>query len=118
MPAKGPVSITRQTIYAVIPILDLYAAYHIKKLRWYLLIMILTGFGSGLLYSAVIPEYTFDESSFFDVESFEIDWIQIMFRTDHPLGPTMFFVNQVIVLSVAIYIIRRWSKKWNRKFID
>ena len=41
MPAKGKVSLSVQTIFCIIPILDMYAAYRIKKLRSYLLIMIL-----------------------------------------------------------------------------
>ena len=41
MSAKGKVSLSVQTIFCIIPILDMYAAYRIKKLRKYLVIMIL-----------------------------------------------------------------------------
>ena len=41
MPVKGKVSLTVQTIFCIIPILDMYAAYRIKKLRKYLVIMML-----------------------------------------------------------------------------
>ncbi|MCE2506140.1 MAG: hypothetical protein J4F36_06680 [Nitrosopumilaceae archaeon] len=41
MPAKEKVSLSTQTIFCIIPILDMYVAYRIKKLRKYLLIMIL-----------------------------------------------------------------------------
>lgn len=41
MPAKGRVSLLVQTIFCMIPIIDMFAAYRIKKLRKYLAIMIL-----------------------------------------------------------------------------
>lgn len=73
MPAKGKVSLTRQTIYCFIPILDIYAAYQIKKLRWYLLIILALGLGMSLISSIInpMPDF-FDEEKFF-LENQEIN---------------------------------------------
>lgn len=83
---KEPVSITRQTIYAIIPILDLYAAYKIEKFRLYFIIMI----GIGLAVS-------------FGIE------------TSLPY-PYKYIAGEAIGIPIAVYLIRRWSKKWNEKF--
>jgi hypothetical protein len=37
---EEPVSLIRQSIHCVIPILDIFAAYRVKKLRKYLIIML------------------------------------------------------------------------------
>lgn len=87
MPAKGPVSLNRQTIYVIIPILDLYAAYQIMKLRWFLLWV----WGSGFLISTLIS------------------WV-LPFPYSYAVVP--------IEIAIAIYLIRRWSKKWNDQFTN
>ena len=66
MPAKEPVSLTRQTIFVLIPILDLIAFYRIKHLRKYLLIVYLgVGIIAGSAYSMVVtPEsWTFNDGA-------------------------------------------------------
>jgi len=62
VPAHGKVSLTRQTIYCFIPIMDIYAAYHIKKLRLYLVIILGVGLTMSLISSVVNPmPDSFDE---------------------------------------------------------
>ncbi len=58
MPAKGKVSLTRQTIYVLFPVLDLIAFYKIKHLRKYLLIIYVGVAGiAGTAYSMLVtPE--------------------------------------------------------------
>ena len=100
MPAKGPVSLTRQTIYCFIPIMNWYAAYNIKKFRKYLLIAIIVELSLGAMYASLIPEYdksginkgVFSE----DINDLEINWTEIIFRTDHPSGLPIFLL---IVIS-------------------
>ena len=100
-----PVSLTRQTIYAIIPILDMYASYRVKRLRRYLLIMILVSIGVGAAHYAIFPEMAVSEISedmqplYYD-ESFMAVWIA-------ETGGT---------ILLAVYLIRRWSKQWNEKF--
>lgn len=117
MPATGKVSLTRQTIYCFIPILDLYAAYHIKKLRWYLLIMLGVGFALSMITSAInpMPEIEeYDEKLF--LENQEIDWGYVFLGGNPEITIATMVITQGIVIGVAVYIIRKWSKKWNMQF--
>ena len=117
MPASGPVSITRQTIYCFIPIMDLYAAYHIKKLRWYLLIFLGVttplGIAIGMIYP--IPEIDeYDQKLLLDDQ--EIDWSYAVFGDEPEKAITLIIIQKVIEYGLAVYLIRRWSKKWNLQF--
>ena len=117
MPATGKVSLTRQTIYCFIPILDIYAAYHIKKLRWYLLIMLGVGIAASTITSAInpMPEIDeYDEKLF--LENQEIDWGYVFLGNNPEVSIASMVINQGIVLVIAVYVIRRWSKKWNLQF--
>jgi len=117
MPATGKVSLTRQTIYCFIPILDLYAAYHIKKLRWYLLIMLAIGIAASTITSVInpMPEIDeYDEKLF--LENQEIDWGYVFLGNNPEVAIALMVINQGIVLAIAVYVIRKWSKKWNLQF--
>jgi len=120
MPANGPVSLTRQTIYCFIPIMNWYAAYNIKKFRKYLLIAIIVELSLGAMYASLIPEY--DKSGISkgviseDINDLEINWTEIIFRTDHPSGLPIFLLIVISEYSVTVFLIRRWSNQWNRQF--
>ena len=106
----------KQTIYVFIPILDLYAAYHIKKLRWYLGIMILVGFGLTGVSSAVNPsggEYDQDKIMTIDGQP---NWEYLILGNNPGLAIGMMILYQGVSFAVAVYLIRRWSKEWNTKF--
>jgi len=107
MPAKGPVSLTRQTIYCFIPIMNWYAAYNIKKFRKYLLIAIIVELSLGSMYKGAISE---------DINDLEINWTEIIFRTDHPSGLPIFLLILIVEYSVTVFLIRRWSNQWNNQF--
>jgi len=105
MVKEESVSIRRQTIYAIIPILDLYAAYKVKRLRKYLLITILFGIGIAIINYAAFPPMSANEIS----EAFAPE----MF-SDTNIGVS---VAEIIgQLLLQIYLVRRWSKEWNKKF--
>ncbi|MBI1662853.1 MAG: hypothetical protein IS860_05075 [Nitrosopumilus sp.] len=110
MPAKGKVSLPIQTIFCIIPILDMYAAYRVKKLRKYLLIMILViAVPVSIASSVFLP--TDDEDL---VEGFTnlmiyyygVDDDQFIFSVGVQIGTILF----------AMFLIRRWSKQWNLQF--
>ncbi|QLH05197.1 hypothetical protein C5F49_07575 [Nitrosopumilus oxyclinae] len=82
-----PVDITRQTIFAFIPGLDLYASYKVKKLTIYILV----------IFGIAIPAM-----------------ILVSFLPDSQYN---YLLVESIVLPVAIYLIRKWSKKWNDDFM-
>jgi len=86
------VSIKRQTIYAIIPILDAYAAYKVKKLIMYIVIMIVIGMVIG-----VSSELTgFDYAQSLPTPADEIVW-------------------EFILIPLAVFLIRKWSKDWNQQ---
>ena len=91
MVEQKPVSVNWQTLFILIPIIDLWAAYRIEKLGLYILFIIamivigfIVGFVEGILF--------FGMSDFFS-------W--------------MVFLGGVVA---SIYLIRKWSEEWNKKF--
>ena len=110
MPAKGKVSLSVQTIFCLIPIMDMYAAYRIKKFRRYMAIMILVmAIPVTIASSIFLPT---DEEDL--VEGFTnllifyygVDDNQFIFSVGVQIGTILF----------AIFLIRRWSKQWNMQF--
>ena len=95
---KEPVSVNWQTLFILIPIVDLWATYRVQKLRLYLLI-IYVGFGLGSIVIAIsfFPEEFLLADSF--SEGFSEVWIAIT----------------LAAYGLAIILIRKWSKKWNEK---
>ena len=100
-----PVSLRRQTIYAIIPILDLYAAYKVKRLRKYLLITILVGIGIAIANYAAFPSMSTSEIS----GEFALE----MFSDTNKVVSVAEIIGQLLL---QIYLVRRWSKQWNQKF--
>lgn len=108
MPKEEPVSMTRQTIYAMIPILNIYAAYKIRRLFRYILIMwIMVGIPIGLIGGIFFP---YDEN--FEVIADDgfgfYDTNEIIF----------IIVSNVGVTLLGIYLIRRWSAQWNARMLS
>ena len=115
MPAKGPVSLVRQTIYCFIPILDVYAAYTVKKLRWYLAIMIIFAIVSSSLISLAYPEGDALSTESYNDKIEQGDWAHLWFGPNPELGITLFVIDWGLSYAIAVFLIRRWSKKWNEQ---
>ena len=88
MVKQEPVSIRRQTVYALLPFLDLYAAYKIQKFRWYFVIIFTIGIALSVVLNHLLP------------------------------FPYNLAVEIPIELVVSVYLIRRWSKEWNKSFSE
>ena len=118
MPAKGKVSLTRQTIYCFIPIMDLYAAYNIKKLRWYLLIFLGVTIPLSMAVGVLHPMPEMDEyEQKLLLENQEIDWGYAFLGDNPENGIIAFVIQMTVAYALAVYLIRRWSKKWNLQFV-
>ncbi|MCE2614652.1 MAG: hypothetical protein LVO36_01970 [Nitrosopumilus sp. (ex Thoosa mismalolli)] len=117
MPAKGPVSLTWQTIFCFIPIMDIVASYRVKRLRWYLLIFIVFGAISTGVQTIVNP---LDETSVYNEKVFSeetgFDWNYAIFGNNPELTILTIIIHNGIAYAIAVYLIRRWSKKWNLQF--
>ena len=109
MPAKGKVSLPVQTVFCVIPILDMYAAYRIKKLRKYLAIMILV---------IAIP-VTIASSIFLPTDDEGLEGFTNLLIFYYGVDDNQFAFSVVVQIGTilfAIFLIRRWSKQWNMQF--
>ena len=108
MPATGKVSLSKQTIYTLIPFLGFYAAYRIKKLRWIVTLVLVLAIPVGV--ASIMVDSTYDFAKYNPVEKI---W-------ELTQEGKMFVIVILIKISfgygIAVYLIRRWSKKWNLQF--
>ena len=116
MPAKGKVSLVWQTIFCFIPIMDIVASYRVKRLRWYLLIMLAVGIPLSIAMNAISPMPTSEDYDKMFLENQEIDWGHIILGDEPEVAIASWIIYQGIVYALAVYLIRRWSKKWNLQF--
>ena len=105
MVEKVPVSVNWQTLFILIPIVDLWATYRIQKLRLYLLIFYL-GFGLAgiVLEIAISPDEYFSEetpTNLISDEGWEVESALIL-----------------VSIGVGIILIRKWSREWNEKLTN
>lgn len=99
MRKKEPVSIKRQTIYALVPFLDLYAAYKIRKFILYFTIIVPITIGVSYALEAVFPVP--------DIEGLTLEAFSALFYNS--------IATCAITIPIAVYLIRKWSKKWNEQ---
>ena len=114
MVERKAVSVNWQTLFVFIPFVDLWAAYRIEKLRWYLLIF-LVGFGivqfsiSAAINDTITSSIMMQNS----MMNFEQDpELQELFASDMFV---ILIIAEIIEFAARIYFIRRWSKEWNYK---
>lgn len=103
MAKKNPVSVNLQTIFMIIPILDLYAAYRVEKLRKYLLFIISYAIVVAVLLLVLFP---IDESLDFESSLQEANFG----------GDIIGLGIELIAIGISIVLIRKWSKEWNEQF--
>ncbi len=105
MVKQKPVSVNQQTIFALIPSVDVWAFYRIQKLRKFILIALGLGFAFSPISLAV---------------SASIDMSTITSPLDLYSNPIflMYIVGTIATLhGTLVYFIRRWSKEWNEQFV-
>jgi hypothetical protein len=83
--SRTKVSPIWQMLFAVIPFVNFWAAYRIRKLRRFLLLWIILQLGVNLLISLFIP----------------------------PPYSILFYL--AIYIPVVIHYMRKWSVEWNNK---
>ena len=98
MPVKQePVSVNWQTLFAILPVVQLWAFYRIEKLRLGLLLVIVVNYGIPylLIFSIATVSQGYGDPA-------GSEWMIILFY--------------VLAIVVPIRFIRKWSKQWNEKF--
>ena len=114
MVERKPVSVNWQTLFVFIPFVDLWAAYRIQRLRWYLLVFAV-GFGIAqfALSSAINDSITTSIMMQDSMMNFQQDpELDALFSSDVFV---VLVIAEIIEFAVRIYLIRRWSKEWNFK---
>ncbi len=104
MVKQKPVNVNLQTVFVFIPILDLWAFYSVQKLRLALLIF-LVGFSAAAI---VMVFATLGPDGLMVEDPDEI------FSNSAYIGSSIGLT--IVQYGLAVYLIRRWSKEWNKKF--
>ena len=105
MPAGGPVSVRRQCIYAAIPVLDIYSAYHIRKLRRYLLVILCT---------VLIPQVAVEFALFDSMLEIQEAYTAFLYpESEHSVQSIYVMLWTAGSIAWSVVLIRRWSMKWN-----
>lgn len=105
MPAGGPVSVRRQCAYAAIPFLDLYSAYHIRKLRWYLLVMLCT---------VLIPQTAIEFALFNGMLDIPEAYTAVLDPESEHFAQSVYVVLWTAgSIAWSVVLIRWWSIRWN-----
>jgi len=105
MPAGGPVSVRRQCVYAAIPFLDLYSAYHIRKLRWYLLVMLCT---------VLIPQTAIEFALFDSMLDIPEAYTAFLDPESEHFAQSVYVVLWTAgSIAGSVVLIRWWSIRWN-----
>jgi len=72
------------------------------------------------IHMSLIPKY--DSSRMYGgdisqhINNLEIDWVEIMLRTNYSLRLPVFLVIITVEFSVTVFFIRRWFNQWNQQF--
>ena len=116
MPAKGPVSILWQIVFAVfIPIVDIWAFYRIKKLRKAILYITLPSI--VMMIMILIPmSYIMIEAGD-NPEKIEQIPENLISDTGLNVMSIVVTIGSVGILIWTIYLITTWSEQWNMQFI-
>ncbi len=103
MVEKKTVSVNWQTLFMVIPVIDLWATYRIEKLRLYLLVLIAMLVVEFLGVALIFPD------------NFEDYYLSVELSDEH-----LVFAAVVIVvkIGISIVLIRMWTKEWNSKITE
>jgi len=104
MVKQKPVNVNWQTVFVFIPILDLWAFYSVQKLRLALLIF-LVGFSAAAM---AIVFATLGPDGFMVEDPDEI------YSNSAYIGSSIGLT--IAQYALAVYLIRKWSKEWNKKF--
>lgn len=108
MVKQESVSVNWQTLFILIPIVNIWAVYRIEKLRKSLLTVI-------VFVAVVIPlDISLFPDDFWEDDSENIlnySFGEFDERSVFDLGV------ELVALGISIVLIRKWSKKWNQKFL-
>ena len=126
MPAQGRVSIGWQIVFAIISPVNLWAFYRIKKLRLFVLYVIVPSMiisaivVAGVLYEMGNPEKGFDD----DGNRYPEPTLPPHMTPIEPqvgkfnTGPYMILniITSIGLTILSVYLVVKWSRQWNEQF--
>lgn len=89
-------------VFAVIPILDLYASYKIQKLRLWVLIFCVGGF----IFELIQVYFFFGDGYYVSFGEFE------------GRLPESVILFTIVFVIIQVFVMGKWSNKWNKSFRD
>jgi len=111
---KEPVDLTIQTILVILPWVNLYAFYRVQKLRMYILISIIIFFTGISIFVGITVGMMMSAGS---VEEGMSIYENNMEFWEFLKAPPLYLIFYIAGSLLEIYLIRRWSKKWNERFV-
>jgi len=113
-PADGPVNVNRFTLYAMIPGFDTYAISKIDKKKpgfkiTSISMVVLLAFTGIIIYQMVTdPEL--------DPRMNKDQRAEMLYEKYTPQMVSVILGFLIIYLPIITYLVRKWSKEWNRQF--
>ncbi len=106
MAKKDPVNLTHQMILSIIPGINFYVFYRIQKLRMLFLVYLAVYICATML----LVGSTFATLFLFGTEENFATYMGIIDSLDTTQSH---FIVITITSLINLYLVRRWSKKWN-----
>jgi len=104
MVEKKTVSVNWQTLFIIIPVIDLWASYRIEKLRLYLLVVI------AIIVVEILGGFLIFGDSYADYFLGEVITENLLDVYD--------LVAVLVEIGISIVLIRMWTKEWNFKIAE
>ncbi|MDH3610845.1 MAG: hypothetical protein OEM79_03685 [Nitrosopumilus sp.] len=113
-PAEGPVNVKKYTLYAMIPGLDTYAFSKLDKKKQALKITIIGIIGiigaTGIVMFQMANDAEIQSELNKDLKA------ELVYQKFMPQMLLVIFGSLAIYLPIVAYLVRKWSKEWNKQF--
>ena len=113
-PADGPVDVNRYTLYAMILGLDTYVASKLDKKKFAAIYS--TIFMVGILALTAVVMYNLSTDTELTSEMDKTTRAEITYQKFMPQMVAIILGTSLIHFSIYTCLIRKWAKKWNKKF--
>ena len=101
-PPEEFVNVKRQTIYSLIPYVQIWAFYRIQKLKMFILISLGIGFAFTPIQKIMFSGIDISSTNSWDPYSEPLVWMYL-------------FAMMLCIHTLSAFFIRRWSIKWNER---
>ena len=113
-PAEGPVNTKRYTIYAMIPGLDTYVASKLDKKKFFSIYTII--FIVAILAATAIVMYNMSIDPELTPDMDKTERADLVYEKFMPQIIVIILGFAAIHFPIYTYLVRKWAKKWNKKF--